>query len=74
MENKTTDKAYIKYDGIKPILKELMQLPLDLKEIRDSLSDDGAKFKLDLIIKKYEDLLLLPVKQVYLDEDQIEVL
>ena len=74
MENKTTDKAYIKYDGIKPILKELMQLPLDLKEIRDSLSDDGTKFKLDLIIKKYEDLLLLPVKQVYLDEDQIEVL
>lgn len=74
MENKTTDKAYIKYDGIKPILKELMQLPLGLKEIRDSVSDDGTKFKLDLIIKKYEDLLLLPVKQVYLDEDQIEVL
>ena len=51
-----------------------MQLLLDLKEIRDSVSDDGAKFKLDLIIKKYEDLSLLPVKQVYLDEDQIEVL
>lgn len=33
MENKTTDKAYIKYDGIKPILKELTQLPLDLNII-----------------------------------------
>ena len=71
MENKTTDKAYIKYDGVKPILKELMQLPLDLKEIRDSLSDEGIKSEIDLIIRKYEDLLLLPVKQVYLSEDQI---
>lgn len=68
---KISSKAYLQLDGVKPILIELMQLSMDLKEIKEKLTDEDIKSEIDLIIRKCEGLLNLPIKQVYLSEDQI---